>query len=228
MIINFITQCFPRICHSCSKKLLTTENVICLDCFYITTPKNIQVKSLQSLFWGRCKLKNVFTLFYYLQGSPCSQLIQDLKYNGIKLNAKFFGKHLGDLINEKYPAQFDFIIPIPLHPKKLKKRGYNQSLLIANETSKKSNIPILNALNRRQYNQTQTNQDKFNRWSNSEEIFEPVIKIPENAHVLIIDDVITTGSTIEQAYLTLLKNASVKISVAACAFTPLDHIILNQ
>lgn len=228
MILFFLQKFTSNVCHVCRKSLIDLEKIICLDCELHFKNKTIQSLELQQLFWGRIQLEEVFSMNYYIHGAPINQLIHDLKYHKIRQNAEFLGLQLSKGILNDYPCRFDGIIPIPLHPKKRKKRTYNQAEEMAKIVSEHTNIPVLNSLSRVHNNTSQTKKSKYHRWSKSNKIFQYNGGLSDKGHYLILDDVITTGSTIEQASLTIQSSSNCRLSVASSAYTPLDYLLLNH
>jgi ComF family protein len=164
----------------------------------------------------------VITAYHYNKGNAVQQLIHRFKYRGMKDIGVFLGEQLGkEIIRSGHADDIDLILPVPLHPKKKKKRGFNQSEIIAvgmaSVTGKELNAKCLY---RRTYSDTQTRKTKYERWENVEKIFS--LRDPEmlsGKHLLLVDDVITTGATLEACAQVLMKTEGIRISVAAVAFT---------
>ncbi len=211
---------FPNDCAICNTHLLHNENYLCLNCRfdlpYINQSQNYQ-DSLQKLFWGRVNVERVYSLLNYQKGNQTQTLLHLLKYHDKTKLAAYLGERLGAVIPN--PKQFDFIIPVPLHPKKQRKRGYNQSTVIGNGVNQKLNVPLNEKiLFRSSHNKSQTNYTKYDRWDNVNTIFKvKKPKLLENKHILLIDDVLTTGATIEACVKELLKSKGCKVSIATLA-----------
>ncbi len=214
---------FPNICQGCEQPLTGKEKYICLKCLY-TLPKtnfhNSRKNIISELFFGKINFENATSFCFFNKDGTIQNLIHSLKYKGVKEVGEELGKHLGSELNSSIFSDIDLIIPIPLHKKRQKFRGYNQSEWIAKGISEIMNKPIdIKSVIRATYTETQTKKNKDERWENVKNIFE--IKLPENLenkHVLLVDDVITTGSTIESCAKTILEVNNVKISIAAIAF----------
>ena len=218
---------FPKVCITCGNRLMTQEKFICLDCYhdlprtnFIRDPDN---KAAQ-LFWGRVMAEFVFSYYYFRKGSKYQKLVHYFKYKGQKELGYEAGKWMGSLISvNPDKCMFDVVVPVPLHPKKEKQRGYNQSEWIARGISDYLGKPIENGnLIRLVYTNSQTRRRRFERWQNVEGIFG--IKDPQRfsgKHLLLVDDVLTTGSTLESCATELLKIPGVKISMATLAFSEL-------
>lgn len=173
-------------------------------------------------FWGRVQVHAVAACYFFDKGEKVQRLLHRLKYEG----CKEVGIRIGELYGPelKTSALFDtvdLIIPVPLHASKEKKRGYNQSLTFAQGLSKSMEVELDNALlYRTKASSTQTRKSRFSRWENVNSLFrlDPTKDI-RNKHILVVDDVITTGATLEACIIELLKTEGVKVSVAtiACA-----------
>ena len=167
------------------------------------------------IFLGRIDLQAATALYFFHKGNRLQGLMHKLKYNGIKEIGVRFGNHLGkDLKEAPLFSDVDMVMPIPLHPKKQKKRGYNQAEMIAQGFAKVAEKEIIvNNLYRNINTSSQTNKNREERWKNVEKVFqlrEP--KSLEGKHILLVDDVVTTGSTIEACAQTL-KQITDKVSV---------------
>jgi ComF family protein len=220
---DFISLLFPRICCGCGNTLLRNESLICTQC-YITIPRTgyhlLPENPVEQLFWGRCRLERVTVFSYYTKGSRIRNIIHNLKYNGIKEVGNEIGRiYASYLKSAGFFNNIDIIVPVPLHPSRLRKRGYNQSELISAGISEISGLPLeKRALQRVRASDTQTNRSRIERWVNVEGIFNvPDYNLISGKHILLVDDVITTGSTIESCAAELLKCKDVKVSVVALA-----------
>jgi ComF family protein len=220
---DFISLLFPRICHACGTHLLRNENLICTQC-YISIPRTnyhlAENNPVEQLFWGRCQITKAAAFSFYNKGSRIRKLIHNLKYKGVREIGNELGKIYGQsLKNSDFLSDIDVIIPVPLHPSKLRKRGFNQSECIARGMAQITGLPVdTETLKRTGKSDTQTRRSRYERWMNVEDIFEirDFIKI-EGKHILLVDDVITTGSTIDACAGELLKIENVKVSVVALA-----------
>jgi ComF family protein len=178
----------------------------------------LEENEITDIFAGRLNLQAACALFYYHSGSKYHRLLHDLKYKSKKEIGVELGRLLGYNIKESpFFDQIDFIVPVPLHPKKKLLRGYNQSMCIAKGISEITGIPADdNTLIRNVNTETQTKKSRIERWENVSNIFELKSDKFKNKHLLIVDDVITTGSTIEACAIKLQEQNS-KISVASLA-----------
>lgn len=224
MFINFFNLFFPRTCLCCERLLISTENQICTTCFYhlsLTNFVNLVNNPVEKIFWGRAKIEAATAFLYFQKKENTQKILHEIKYNGnIKL-AKFMGNQIGiELKNSNRFEDIDIIIPIPLHPKKKKKRGYNQSEEIAKGIIKHFPREIItNCLIRTNNTETQTKKKRISRWVNVVDKFEIInTETIKGKHILLIDDVITTGATLDACAQTLLSVPNVKVSIATLAY----------
>jgi ComF family protein len=220
---DFISLLFPRLCYACGDHLVRNENIICTNC-YIQIPRTnyhlADDNPVAQLFWGRCPLSKAAAFSFYTKGSRIRKLIHNLKYKGVREVGYELGKIYGKSLKASgFTEDIDLIIPVPLHPSKQRKRGFNQSEYISAGLSETTGIPVeLKSLFRITVSDTQTKRSRYERWMNVEGIF--MVKDSEKLmgkHILIVDDVITTGSTLEACAGELLKIDNVRVSVAALA-----------
>lgn len=213
---------FPRNCNACGTALFYGEKTICTKCLYDLPftdfhlyPENPAAR----LFWGRIPIHQVIALLHFKKGTRVQQLIHQLKYKG----QTDIGLLLGNMIGERMLSSNqkpDLIIPVPLHPKKERSRGYNQSQCIAEGIAHILQIPISTELLIRKINtNTQTKKNRYNRFENIKAAFE--INQPhdlKNTHILLVDDILTTGATFEACGKLLLDNGLNKLSIATLAY----------
>jgi ComF family protein len=178
---------------------------------------------LAQVFWGRCLIEKAAAFSFYNKGSRIRNLIHNFKYKGIKEIGYELGRIYGlSLKSSGFTSDIDLIIPVPLHPTKKRIRGFNQSEIISSGLAEVTGLPFnMDSLIRTTGTATQTMRSRYDRWTNVEGIFQ--VKEPEEItgmHILLVDDVITTGSTIESCATELLKVAGVKVSVVSLAFAP--------
>lgn len=220
---DFFALFYPEVCLACNRVLLKHEDVICNFCD-IELPKTLfhtmKDNPLEKTFWGRVKLESVAARCYFRKKSKIQRLMHRLKYKGAKEIGIIIGEKYGhELLENSIFRSVNVIVPIPLHPDKERIRGYNQSEMFGIGLSKSMNIPqdtkhFLKATS----TESQTKKNRYNRWENVKEIFtiedEDFFK---GKHILLIDDIITTGATIEAAAQMLLKIEGVRVSVVGIA-----------
>ncbi len=216
----FVDIFYPNRCQICAADLTMNEKHVCLSCMYdlpYIAQSQYELHRLKQLFWGRVKVEEVFSLLNFQRGNQTQEILHQLKYQRKTKLGSHFGERLGSVL----PTDFrpDLILPIPLHPKKQRERGYNQSALIAHGISRKINVPVSEKfLKRPTYNASQTKFSKYDRWDNVNRIF--AIKSADklrNKHVLVVDDVLTTGATIESCVLELMQIENCRVSIATLA-----------
>jgi ComF family protein len=214
---------FPPICAGCKTVLIANENVICTKCRHeipLTqhhlNPENEAFKK----FYGRIPVEHVSALLYFHKKGIVQELIHSLKYRGQEDIGTALGEWYAEELKSHQQLQnVDSIIPVPLHPKKLRERGYNQVSQFGNALAKSLQIPINNEILFRQvYSKTQSQKNRLGRTEGIDTIFD--VKFTEsdhNKHFLLIDDVITTGATLEVCAKALLKIPGAKISIVCMA-----------
>lgn len=185
---------------------------------YTKDPEN----PVSMIFWGRTRLRGATSLLRFEKGSPYQALIHHLKYREKPEVGSYLGKLLGAEISNTVFASADIIIPVPLHPKKELERGYNQSKFIAEGVSIVTGIPLVNDLLYRQTNTaSQTRRNRFERWENMDGVFalKQAVEKYESKSFLLVDDVVTTGSTLEACARELLTipGSMVFVATVACA-----------
>jgi ComF family protein len=221
---DLLSLLFPRLCYACGSHLMRNESLICTECYVVIPRTNYHNEAdnpVAQLFWGRCLIEKAAAFSYYNKGSRIRNLIHNLKYKGIREIGYELGRIYGlSLETSGFTSDIDLIIPVPLHPAKKRIRGFNQSETISLGIADVVNLPVdVKSLARTTVSATQTKRSRYERWTNVEGIFnviEPEAIIGK--HILLVDDVITTGSTIESCTNELLKIEGVKVSVAALAF----------
>jgi ComF family protein len=220
MLEDLIHLIFPNNCISCGNHLMKQEDTFCANCeinFPYTRLSNLNDNIITKVFTGRCKINEGFALVYFKKGGKTQLLLHELKYNNKPQVGKRFGILMGNELQTHSTQQFDAIVPVPLHPKKEKKRGYNQSMQIALGLNEILRVGIQSyLLSRVHYNESQTAKNRFSRWENTSEIFTPHKDIENYNSILLVDDVITTGSTIEACVNTIhKKNPNCAISICS-------------
>ena len=223
-MFNFIIDLFfPKVCSGCRSVLMSNEVVLCTNCRhempltqYHLDSDNQAVKK----FYGKIEIEQGSECLYFNKKGIVQELIHNLKYKGHEEIGTVLGNwHAEDLKELKLKKAFDVIIPVPLHPRKFKERGYNQVTTFGKALAKSLEIPFDDSvLYRKKYSKTQSKKNLLGRTENIENIFDAYSTAEnENKHFLIVDDVLTTGATLEACSRALLKIPGAKISIICMA-----------
>lgn len=212
---------FPRICLACDKNLQARGHLFCIHCSYtiaITDQWKKPENEFTEKFAGRLKLEQGAALYRFVPGGQLQQVIHKLKYQNRPDIGIHLGRTAGHQIHRYWPLP-DLIVPVPLHPKKYWQRGYNQAEQIARGIGEITGIPVLpNALEKTGYTRSQTRLHRLERMQNMEKSFvqHPSAKMI-GKHVLLVDDVLTTGATLEACALEILRNPGSRVSMCTLA-----------
>ncbi len=216
---DFTSLFYPNLCLACRKQSVD-EEIICTKCELELPETNFHHQpdnALEERFWGRLEIQHGAAQYFFSKTNVVQELIYQLKYASKPQVGEILGEWYGNELATSRFSEIDCIIPIPLHPTKQYKRGYNQSAKIAKGLSKTMNKPFYeHAIIRTINTETQTKKSKVERFNNVKNAFQ--IKQPElirNKHILLVDDVITTGATIEACAIKALEIENVKISIAS-------------
>lgn len=223
LLKSLVNLFFPRVCAACGNILLEGEDTVCTTCRFLLPKTGYEQhpdNPMAQMFYGQMPFNAVMAEFFFSKTGKVQHLIHGLKYHHCRENGIFLGQEIGKSLLQAADYQgIDFIVPIPLHPKKEKIRGYNQSHVIAEGISQITSVPIAeNCLIRSVFTDTQTKKSREDRWQNVKDIFE--VKNSEKLkgkHVLLVDDVLTTGATLMSAGRALMQVEGIKISVATAA-----------
>ena len=216
---------YPSVCAACGSSLFKWEKLVCTRCRNLLPKTGYEMNEdnpLARMFYGKVRLKAVTACFFFSKEGKVQHLIHELKYKGNGDAGIFLGQELGKSLKGAPLFQgLDYLIPVPLHPKRERQRGYNQSQMITQGISEVTGIPVGDKFLFRSVNTaTQTHKTKEERWQNVKDIFE--VKHPERLegkYVLLVDDVLTTGATLEACALTLsvVPGITISCATAACA-----------
>lgn len=211
---------FPHVCDGCGSDLLNIESCLCIRCIASLPETNFEIhpnNPVEKDFWGRVQIASASAHLYFTKESLVQHLMHQLKYKGNKELGLQLGRLMGNgLKSADRFKTIDALIPLPLFPSKEKKRGYNQATVLCDGIAEILNVPVLNnVVTRPQHTETQTKKGRIERWRNIEGKFQLIdpSKI-QGKHILLVDDVVTTGATLEACANELSKADNVKLSIA--------------
>lgn len=222
---DFISLFFPRYCLACKRALLTQERWLCTSCFADLPQTHYHLHAnnpVAQKLYGKVPATYAMALYKFRVGSPVQHLIHQLKYGGQPAIGEVLGRLYGTQLAQKaWESPFDCIVPVPLHPDRLRQRGYNQSDYFAKGMAALLNIPWYSQCIKRSKNTNpQTKKSKIERLENLMEAFVVIDTLSiQDKHVLVVDDVITTGATLEACALPILAAGAREISVATICIT---------
>ncbi len=219
---GFVDLFYPNICVCCSTGLMRGEAYICGRCLYELPATGFHKEPdnpVARTFWGRAPVEHAAAGYFFKKGNRTQRLVHQIKYQGQKEMGAVLGKEVGKMLRDSRFADVDIIVPVPLHPKKLRKRGYNQSEWIARGVAEMIGKPIdAETLVRRSAASSQTRKKRFDRWENVDSGFG--LTDPgkfAGQHILLIDDVITTGATLEACIHAVGTAPDARVSVVTLA-----------
>ncbi|MCI0522987.1 MAG: ComF family protein [Bacteroidales bacterium] len=220
---DFLSLFFPRLCMACSAHLVRGERIICTGCLLTIARTDFHSRrgnTLEQAFWGRCLIERAAAFSIYNRGSRIKTLIHELKYKGRKEIGTMLGDLYGGILSDSgFMEGIDMIVPVPLHPARQRERGYNQSDCIASGISAAAQLPVRDDIIKRLVKGgSQTQHGRYARWENVKGLF--IVSKPEaitGMHLLLVDDVVTTGSTMEACVNALHEAGDVKVSIVALA-----------
>lgn len=216
-VLHFL---FPHVCEGCGTDVVEADHLLCLQCLSALPKTDFQFypnNPVEKIFWGRLPLSSAAAFCYFTKASLMQHLMHQLKYRGHKEAGLYLGRLMGHaLYNANRFRYVDALVPLPLFPSKERKRGYNQAALLCEGMAEVMNKPVLNGVViRTAHTESQTKKSRIERWLNMEGRFE--LKKPdaiEGKHLLLVDDVVTTGATLEACGAVLLQSPNVQLSVA--------------
>ena len=222
---DFVALFFPRYCRGCSEALVKGEDLICTRCMLEMPRSNYHIERENPFYnkiRGRIPVRFVMTLFKFVKGSRVQHILHALKYKNQPELGNMLGRIYGnDLLEAGYQREFDLIIPVPIHNSRRRKRGYNQSDEFGKGLSEILQIPCSDKMMERKIKtETQTRKTKLSRWENVKEVFR-VTKAEEisGKRILLVDDVVTTGATLEACGNALVEAGCKELSIACIAST---------
>lgn len=225
-LLNSLSHLFyPHHCAGCGNDNIDDHQLLCLRCLHnlpVTHFHQQAQNPVEKLFWGRLPVASAFSYLFFTKDSMLQRLLHQLKYKGNKEIGYFLGQQMGiALQHSSRNIAIDAIIPLPLYPSREKKRGYNQATVISKGIADILQVPVLDAVVFRTHaTETQTHKSRVERWQNMEGKFW--IKDREaiaNKNILLVDDVITTGATLEACGQVLLKEGLAALHIGSLAYT---------
>jgi ComF family protein len=224
-IFNDFTKLFyPPVCVACGKVLVTQEKYICFSCIIKLPRTNFHLDKdnpMEQLFWGRLNIEAAAALYYFEKGSKSRKILHHIKYLGNRQLAEYIGVLYGsELARTGHFSKTDLLVPVPLHQSREVIRGYNQSEWFARGLAMGLGKKVLPDIIVRYINtDTQINKSRTERWENVENCFR--VRDPaliENKHILLVDDVVTTGATLESCAMAIMQKACTKLSILTLAY----------
>ncbi|MBS1600185.1 MAG: ComF family protein [Bacteroidetes bacterium] len=215
---------FPHICVGCGTDLIDDSQLICLHCMHKLPVTHFELHAnnpIEKIFWGRAPIQSASAQYYFTKNSILQQILHQFKYEGKKQIGTYFGKIIGETLSKSNRFNnLDALVPLPLFASKERKRGYNQATVLADGISSVIKVPVLNnCIERISATETQTLKNRMERWHNISGKFR--LKNKEHLigkHILLVDDVITTGATLDACANEFLKEEiRVSIVTLACA-----------
>jgi len=214
---------FPHVCDGCGSDIVDERSSLCMKCIAEMPETNFHLHAnnpIEKIFWGRLPIISATSQYYFVKESMMQQLLHQLKYKGNKELGKQLGRLMGhDLNKTSRFNRIDLLVPLPLFPLKEKRRGYNQATILCEGMAEVMDVEISrDIIIRTQFTETQTRKGRLERWQNMEGKFE--LTNPEkirNKNILLVDDVITTGATLEACGHELLQATS-KVSIATLCY----------
>ena len=227
MFKDFLSFIFPKKCPGCGKELVSGEGAVCMECLAEIRPAQFRQPSRENelyfRFAGRVDLVGAGAMFYFDKAGRMKRVVSALKYR----NQPQVGRYLGEVWGQQMEASIladgvEAFVPIPLHPSRRRERGYNQAEEICKGLAKALDLPVLTrSLVRKRKTLTQTRKGKNERWENVQGVFEVKGDFPR--HIALVDDVVTTGATIESGIRAIqAAHPATKVTVLALAIASND------
>jgi ComF family protein len=225
LLNNFVSLFYPKLCVICREPLMHHENFFCLECFLKLPRTNYHSNTDNQAvdrFVGKIPLERANAFLYYNKGGVGQILVAEIKYKGNRSLGEWMGAYMAnEWMMSDFFLDIDYLVPVPLHRSKERKRGFNQAEKIACGIYRATGIRVnTDNVFRKKANTTQTKKGLFERWRNTQNIFEQKdMALFAGKHILIVDDVLTTGSTLEAMAQCILKSNGTKVSILTLAIT---------
>ncbi len=221
-ILHFL---FPHVCEGCGNDGLQADHFLCLECHAALPKTDFEIypnNPVEKAFWGRLPVASATAQYYFAKGSTVQHLMHGLKYKSNKELGLYLGRLMGHALNASNRFRFvDALVPLPLFPTKEKKRGYNQATVLCEGIAEVIGKPVItDAVIRTMHTDSQTKKNRVQRWENMDGRFE--LKNAEairGKHLLLVDDVVTTGATLEACGTELLGADGVRLSLATLCYS---------
>ena len=216
---------FPHVCEGCGSDILSSQHFLCLRCLSSLPETNFHFHSnnpVEKLFWGRLPLNAATAQYYFTKESMMQHLMHQVKYKRNKELGLYLGRLMGNaLVNSNRFLKIDALVPLPLFKAKEHTRGYNQAALLCEGIASVFNRPVLkDVVTRVTHTETQTKKSRVERWLNIEGRFLLTnAKAINDKHILLVDDVVTTGATLEACGRELARAENLQLSVATLCFS---------
>jgi ComF family protein len=215
----------PHHCAGCDSDIISRQQVLCMHCIDRLPLTNFHMHAnnpVEKIFWGRIAVTCAASYLYFSKDSLLQRIVHHLKYKGNKELGLFIGRKMGEaLLQTNRFNDIDVIVPLPLFAARERKRGYNQALVLCHGMAEIFNRPVLHqVISRRSLSETQTHKNRIERWQNMQGKFG--LQQPgaiAGKHILLVDDVITTGATLEACGQELLTAAGTRLSIMTMAYT---------
>jgi ComF family protein len=211
---------FPHVCEGCGTDTLQKDHYLCVHCLD-ALPKTCYPlhddNPVEQLFWGRLPIEKAAAQYYFTKESTVQHLVHSFKYQGHQELGRYLGRLMGhELLASPRFRDIDALVPLPLHPLKERKRGFNQAAVLCEGIATVMSKPVLGSVVvRSEFTETQTHKSRVERWQNMQGKFRLADPRPlEGKHILLVDDVVTTGATLEACGSVLLRVAGLRLSLA--------------
>jgi ComF family protein len=216
---------FPQTCAGCGSDILARDQLLCLHCIDRlphTGFHRFAGNPVEKIFWGRLPIACATSFLYFTKSSLLQHLVHQFKYNGKSEIGQYIGRSMGEVLREasRFEA-IDALVPLPLYAARERKRGYNQSGVLCDGIAEILQVPVLkNVITRKSATETQTRKGRSERWTNIAGRFELLHpEAVQGKHVLLVDDVITTGATLEACGQELINTGNTKLSIFTMAYS---------